>query len=77
MAAKRKGLMIVLISSKLLAFSSFCRIFALESFFFNVIQMVKHLYIIAGCNGAGKTTASKTILPKSLLIKEFITSPCL
>ena len=23
--------------------------------------MVKHLYIIAGCNGAGKTTASKTI----------------
>ena len=25
--------------------------------------MVKHLYIIAGCNGAGKTTASKTILP--------------
>lgn len=76
MAAKRKGLMIVLISSKLLALSSFCRIFALESFF-NVIQMVKHLYIIAGCNGAGKTTASKTILPKSLLVKEFITSPCL
>ena len=29
----------------------------------NVNQMVKHLYIIAGCNGAGKTTASKTILP--------------
>lgn len=24
----------------------------------NVKQMVKHLYIIAGCNGAGKTTAS-------------------
>ena len=24
----------------------------------NVNQMVKHLYIIAGCNGAGKTTAS-------------------
>lgn len=34
--------------------------------------MVKHLYIIAGCNGAGKTTASKTILPKSLLVKEFV-----
>lgn len=29
----------------------------------NVNQMVKHLYVIAGCNGAGKTTASKTILP--------------
>ena len=34
--------------------------------------MVKHLYIIAGCNGADKTTASKTILPKSLLVKEFV-----
>ena len=34
--------------------------------------MVKHLYIIAGCNGAGKTTASKTILPKYLLVKEFV-----
>ncbi len=34
--------------------------------------MVKHLYIIAGCNGAGKTTASHTILPKSLLVKEFV-----
>lgn len=33
---------------------------------------VKHLYIIAGCNGAGKTTASNTILPKSLLVKEFV-----
>lgn len=29
----------------------------------NANQMVKHLYIIAGCNGAGKTIASKTILP--------------
>lgn len=36
------------------------------------VDMVKHLYIIAGCNGAGKTTASKTILPKSLLVKEFV-----
>lgn len=34
--------------------------------------MMKRLYIIAGCNGAGKTTASKTILPKSLLVKEFV-----
>ena len=30
------------------------------------------LYIIAGCNGAGKTTASFTILPKILGCKEFI-----
>lgn len=35
-------------------------------------RMVKHLYIIAGCNGAGKTTASMTILPKTLLVKEFV-----
>lgn len=34
--------------------------------------MEKHLYIIAGCNGAGKTTASMTILPQSLLVKEFV-----
>jgi predicted ABC-type ATPase len=26
----------------------------------------KNLYIIAGCNGAGKTTASFTILPEVL-----------
>lgn len=35
-------------------------------------HMTKHFYIIAGCNGAGKTTASRTILPKSLLVKEFV-----
>lgn len=35
-------------------------------------RMVKHLYIIAGCNGAGKTTAAMTILPKYLLVKEFV-----
>ncbi len=34
--------------------------------------MNKHLYIIAGCNGAGKTTASFTILPEILNCKEFI-----
>jgi len=31
-----------------------------------------HLYIIAGCNGAGKTTASYTILPEMLHCKEFV-----
>lgn|SRR5690554_5179570 len=31
-----------------------------------------HLYIISGCNGAGKTTASFTILPEMLNIDEFI-----
>ena len=34
--------------------------------------MSKKLYIIPGCNGAGKTTASFTILPEILLCKEFI-----
>jgi predicted ABC-type ATPase len=31
-----------------------------------------NLYIIAGCNGAGKTTASFTILPEILQCKEFV-----
>jgi predicted ABC-type ATPase len=34
--------------------------------------MEKYLYIIAGCNGAGKTTASYTILPDILNCKEFV-----
>ena len=34
--------------------------------------MDKNLYIIAGCNGAGKTTASFTILPDILDCKEFV-----
>lgn len=34
--------------------------------------MHKNLYIIAGCNGAGKTTASFTILPEILNCKEFV-----
>jgi len=34
--------------------------------------MSKNLYIIAGCNGAGKTTASFTILPEILDCKEFV-----
>ncbi|OYU83961.1 MAG: zeta toxin [Flavobacterium sp. BFFFF2] len=31
-----------------------------------------NLYIIAGCNGAGKTTASFTILPEIINCKEFV-----
>lgn len=34
--------------------------------------MSKKLYIIAGCNGAGKTTASFNILPSILDCKEFV-----
>src|SRR6478736_2651576 len=34
--------------------------------------MEKNLYIIAGSNGAGKTTASFTILPEILNCKEFV-----
>ena len=30
------------------------------------------LYIIAGCNGAGKTTASYTLLPRVLQVREFV-----
>ncbi len=32
----------------------------------------KNLYIISGCNGAGKTTASFTILPETIHCKEFV-----
>ena len=32
----------------------------------------KNLYIIAGCNGAGKTTVSYTILPEIIECKEFV-----
>tara|TARA_R110000868_G_scaffold411374_3_gene703376 strand:- start:45 stop:473 length:429 start_codon:yes stop_codon:yes gene_type:complete len=32
----------------------------------------KNLYIVAGCNGAGKTTASYTILPEIIECKEFV-----
>ena len=37
--------------------------------FFN---MERHLYIISGCNGAGKTTASYTVLPEILKVEEFV-----
>ena len=39
---------------------------------FTFALMVKNLYIIAGCNGAGKTTASFTLLPEILDCKEFV-----
>ena len=34
--------------------------------------MTKNLYIISGCNGAGKTTASYTVLPDILDCREFV-----
>ena len=34
--------------------------------------MDKMLYIIGGCNGAGKTTASYTVLPDILECREFV-----
>jgi predicted ABC-type ATPase len=33
---------------------------------------MKNLYVIAGCNGAGKTTASYSVLPDMLNCKEFV-----
>ena len=38
------------------------------------LRDVPNLYIISGCNGAGKTTASYTILPEMLHCKEFVNS---
>ena len=35
-------------------------------------KRLANLFIISGCNGAGKTTASFTILPELLKIKEFV-----
>ncbi len=32
----------------------------------------KNLYIISGCNGAGKTTASYSVLPNLLDCKQFV-----
>lgn len=36
------------------------------------VCMKRHLYIISGCNGAGKTTASYTVLPEILKVEEFV-----
>lgn len=34
--------------------------------------MHRNLYIISGCNGAGKITASYTVLPDILKCREFV-----
>ncbi len=47
-------------------FSNKLRIFA------HKYNMSKNLYIISGYNGAGKTTASYTVLPEILDCKEFV-----
>lgn len=36
------------------------------------LKQMPKLYIISGCNGAGKTTASYTVLPDMLNCKEFV-----
>lgn len=36
------------------------------------MPLEKKLYIIAGCNGAGKTTASRLLLPDLIECTEFI-----
>jgi len=41
-------------------------------FFLYLCSVGKNLYIVSGCNGAGKTTASYTILPEILNCKEFV-----
>ena len=38
----------------------------------NLQKKLPNLYIISGCNGAGKTTASFTVLPGILNCKEFV-----
>ena len=37
-----------------------------------LLRSMPKLYIIAGCNGAGKTTASYTVLPEMLGCREFV-----
>ncbi|WEK38459.1 MAG: zeta toxin family protein [Candidatus Pseudobacter hemicellulosilyticus] len=49
----------------LIAFSCFVQISYISG-------AMPNLFIIAGCNGAGKTTASYTILPEILHCKEFV-----
>lgn len=37
-------------------------------------QIMPRLYIISGCNGAGKTTASYTLLPEMLECRQYVNS---
>jgi predicted ABC-type ATPase len=63
-------------------YAKLTKVFAPISFFhgmrsFGIFTLQKklvmpNLYIIAGCNGAGKTTASFTVLPEILKVKEFV-----
>ena len=39
-------------------------------------HMKRHLYIISGCNGVGKTTASYMGLPEILKVEEFVFPSC-
>lgn len=52
-------------------FTTFCKALLLFDYICKK-QRMPNLYIIAGCNGAGKTTASYTILPDMLGCKEFV-----
>lgn len=43
-----------------------------DLFVLNLILKMKNLYLISGCNGAGKTTASFNILPNLLDCREYV-----
>ena len=48
---------------------------ALQKYYFFILKKIKNipnLFIISGCNGAGKTTASFTVLPEALACMEFL-----
>lgn len=45
---------------------------SLDYYYYFYRRMAKNLYIISGCNGAGKTTASYTVLPEVLDCIEFV-----
>lgn len=47
----------------------------LQKYYFFILKKIKNipnLFIISGCNGAGKTTASFTVLPEALACMEFL-----
>ncbi|UZJ65675.1 hypothetical protein OKW96_05705 [Sphingobacterium sp. KU25419] len=49
----------------------YCRI--KKTNFYHLYRFIMpNMYIICGCNGAGKTTASYTVLPEILECKEYI-----